>query len=88
MGLTQNLPVYCARDSVTYGTCHRQDALTSVAYGVWKLNKCMSHFQLHILFHTVVSCVECKIVGAREMRDLSKHQHTENFTNYSIIYKT
>jgi len=76
MSVTKYLPVYCDKGSVTYGTCHRQGALTRISYGVWKLNKCMSHSQLHILFHTVVSCEENKRVGAREMRELlqlSKH---------------
>jgi hypothetical protein len=76
MNLTKYLPVYSDRDSVTYSTCHRQGALTSVSCGVWKLNKCMSHFQLHISFHTVVSYAEYKRVGARQMRELlqlSKH---------------
>jgi len=76
MSLTKYLPVDCDRNSVTYGTCHRQGALTSISCGVGELNKCMSHSQLHILFHTVVSYAEYKRVGAREMRELlqlSKH---------------
>jgi hypothetical protein len=76
MSLTKYHPVYCDRDSVIYGICHRQGALTCISYGVWKLNKCTSDSQLHILFHTVVSYAEYKRVGAREMRELlqlSKH---------------
>jgi hypothetical protein len=88
MSLTKYLPVYCDRDSVTYCACHRQGALTSISYAVWKLNKCMSHSQVHILFHTVVSYAEYKRVGARETRELLQlsEQQAENFTKYSIIY--
>ena len=76
MSVTKYLPVYCDKDSVTYGTCHRESALTRISYGVWKLNKCMSHSRLHTLFHAVVSYGENKTVGARGMRELlqlSKH---------------